>query len=210
MTIRLLLFDIGGVLLRTEDPQPRLALSLQYGLGKGGAEKLVFHSPAALRAEVGEGGDMAVWEHVRSALALDEEGLFDFQRRFWSGDRADAAIFEYLAARPEGVQSALLTNSWLDDPLAPFWNTWGLDEGLVRRAVERVFSSARLGVRKPENRAFEQALETCGVRAEETVFVDDFIENIHAARDLGINAIHFRGREDCLRRIEALMAEACG
>ncbi len=48
--------------------------------------------------------------------------------------------------------------------------------------------SARIGVAKPEPRAFHAALEVMGLPAGEVVFVDDRDENVASARELGLQA----------------------
>ena len=46
--IKAIIFDVGGVLIRTEDPGPRRALEVQYGLEPGQAEYMAFNSPLGL------------------------------------------------------------------------------------------------------------------------------------------------------------------
>ncbi len=46
-----------------------------------------------------------------------------------------------------------------------------------------------MGLRKPNPKIFELALERLGTRAESTVFLDDFQGNLDAAAQLGIRGI---------------------
>lgn len=55
---------------------------------------------------------------------------------------------------------------------------------------EKAYYSHTSGMRKPEARFFEHILNENGLKPEETLFVDDFIENIQAAKDLGIQTYH--------------------
>ena len=48
--------------------------------------------------------------------------------------------------------------------------------------------SARIGVAKPEPRAFHAALEVMGLPADEVVFVDDREVNVASAREVGLRA----------------------
>ena len=57
------------------------------------------------------------------------------------------------------------------------------------------FHSFELGVAKPDPAFFTCILETLGVPAAETVFVDDVLANVRGARAAGLNAVHF-GRTD--------------
>jgi len=53
------------------------------------------------------------------------------------------------------------------------------------------FHSFELGVAKPDPAFFTCILETLGVPAAETVFVDDVLANVRGARAAGLNAVHF-------------------
>jgi glucose-1-phosphatase len=203
---QLVLFDIGGVILRTVNPGPRTRLAQRYGLDRLGIDRLVFASAPAQAAETGQAGEDAIWEHVRAALGIPAEELADFQREFWAGDAADLSFFELMSLiRPER-QVGLLTNSWLSDPLSLFWTRYGIPEAVIRGAVDAAISSAQVGVQKPDRRIFDAALERFGARAEETIFVDDFLHNVEAARSLGLRAILFESPTQTRRDLLALLA----
>ena len=55
---------------------------------------------------------------------------------------------------------------------------------------ERNFYSHEMGMRKPNPAIFEKALEETGLDPRETLFVDDLIENVEAAKAVGINGLH--------------------
>lgn len=44
---------------------------------------------------------------------------------------------------------------------------------------------------KPEREIYELLFEECGVKADETIFIDDRTENVDAAAELGIVPFHF-------------------
>ena len=60
-------------------------------------------------------------------------------------------------------------------------------EDMVISGVEKVM--------KPDHRIFELALDRFGIKAEETVFIDDNPNNVKAANELGIHGILFQSRE---------------
>lgn len=62
-----------------------------------------------------------------------------------------------------------------------------LMEDMVISGIERVM--------KPDHRIFELSLERFGIEASETVFIDDNINNVRAACEVGIQGIHFQSRE---------------
>jgi len=203
--IKAVLFDIGGVIVRTDDPAPRERLAARFGLDRAGIDRLVFSSPAAQAAERGATEEQAVWQHVAAALSLSAADLLDFQVQFWGGDRADGALLDMLRGLRGRYRTGLLTNSWLRDPLPLFWTRFGLPEAQIRATFDAVVSSAQVGVQKPDPRIYQAALAALGAAAQETVFVDDFAHNIEAARALGLHAIHFRGADQARRELLELL-----
>lgn len=53
---------------------------------------------------------------------------------------------------------------------------------------DKVYYSCRIGLRKPNKDIFELVLNENGLKAEETVFIDDSPQHVKAAGELGINA----------------------
>ena len=67
---------------------------------------------------------------------------------------------------------------------------------LFPKLVDGAIYSFEVGHRKPGKDIYKVALETAKVFApEESLFIDDLYENIQAARNLGMNAIHFQSIE---------------
>lgn len=72
-----------------------------------------------------------------------------------------------------------------------------IDESLeISRYVGWTFVSCRTGFRKPDPQAFLGAATALSVTPAQCLFIDDRSENIHAARQLGMNAILFTGAEN--------------
>lgn len=202
-SIQALLFDVGGVILRTEDPAPREALARQYGMTRAELEKLVFASPAALAAERGEVDEPAVWDAIARTLRLSPPQLSAFREQFWAGDCVDTALLTFLAEVRPRVRTGLLSNAWTRD-LRALLCAYGAPADLLDRAVEVWLTSSMLGARKPDPRAFAAALEHLGAPAHQTVFVDDFVENVEGARRAGLVGVHFQNTAqtlDTLRRL---------
>jgi HAD superfamily hydrolase (TIGR01509 family) len=203
--IEAVLFDIGGVIIRTEDPGPRERLARRFGLDRAGIDRLVFGSPAAQAAERGETDEAVVWMHVQRELDLSAEQLSQFQAEFWAGDRADPSLIHLLFHLRSRCRTGLLTNSWLRDPLPLFWTRFSFGEEEVRAALDVAVSSARIGIQKPAAGIYKAALAELEARPEATVFVDDFMHNIDAARALGMHAIHFVTATQARRDLLALL-----
>ena len=55
---------------------------------------------------------------------------------------------------------------------------------------EIVFLSYEMGLMKPDARIYQEVLDKAGLKAEETLFLDDNADNIRSAAQLGIDTIH--------------------
>ncbi|MGC8648941.1 MAG: HAD family hydrolase [Candidatus Micrarchaeia archaeon] len=64
-----------------------------------------------------------------------------------------------------------------------------LNSLLSKGCVKTIISSCYFGVRKPNHKIYEEALKKLNVKAEETVFIDNQIENVEGAAKLGIHAL---------------------
>ena len=112
--IKAVVFDFGGVLLRTEDQGGRERWEARLGLPPRGLSKLVFDSDAARRATAGDAGVDAVWGHVATTLQLEPAVLAELQKDFWSGDRLDAALVTLIKSLRPRYKTAILSNAWPD------------------------------------------------------------------------------------------------
>lgn len=64
--------------------------------------------------------------------------------------------------------------------------------------------SCRLKLCKPEPAIYEHALKANGLKANDTVFIDDVDVNIAAAAQVGIRTVQFRNTAQCERDLRAL------
>jgi len=70
-------------------------------------------------------------------------------------------------------------------------------------SFDGIIVSGREGLAKPDPRIFELFLTRFGLRADETLFIDDSARNIAAARDAGMEAIHFVDGVDLTAELSA-------
>ena len=79
------------------------------------------------------------------------------------------------------------------------WKEFGFDE-----LFDENICSCEVGVSKPSEEIFRIAIETCGVRPDEVVFVDDTPENVEGAKNFGMDSILFESadqlRKEFVRR----------
>jgi glucose-1-phosphatase len=68
---------------------------------------------------------------------------------------------------------------------------------------DRFIFSHRFKCAKPDPEMFQRALEVIGTLPQHVAFVDDNVDNVMAARSVGINAYHFRDAFSLARELES-------
>jgi glucose-1-phosphatase len=196
--IEAIVLDIGGVILRTEDRSGRQSLEIKYNLSPGAPEALVFNSEPAAQSTIGKVGQDKIWQNIANELNLTPEELNDFKQTFWQGDQIDIELIRYLEKQRETFITALLSNAWVGmrEILA---DQYQIVEG---KTVDHILISAELGVAKPDPRIYHILASTINCQFEKILFVDDFIENIEAANELGIQTIHYQRGMDLINHIQ--------
>ena len=103
--------------------------------------------------------------------------------------------------KADGFQAAIVTNNAKE-----FRERW-VASVPVAEICHEIVDSSEIGVRKPDPRIFEHALERLGgIAPERALFVDDFHGNVQAAEALGIRAVHMPDDyEGAIREIEELV-----
>jgi putative hydrolase of the HAD superfamily len=193
--ITTVIFDLGGVLVRTEDRQPRQQLAETYGLTFQELEGLVYGSATAKQATIGKISADTHKNAVLESLGLPASSLKEFGDRFWGGDRLDKVLVDLIRGFQGEYTTALLSNAW-DDLRPMLVNNWKIAD-----AFDHIFISGEMGMAKPDPAIYRDAISRLAVAPAEVVFLDDFIENIEAAREAGWNAVHFRSREQALAEL---------
>lgn len=132
------------------------------------------------------------------------DGFFQSMRLDESSKDADrsAVVGMVHTLKEAGIRNAIITNN-----IAEFREAWR-QMIPVDELFEEVVDSSAEGIRKPDPAIYHLALERLGGLApQETVFLDDAISNVEAARNLGIYGIHVK--ENPTPAMEEL-AQVCG
>lgn len=183
--MRAVIWDWGGVLMRTMDVRPRMAWERRLHLHPGGLADAVFGSPAWDRAQRGEASLDDVWAEVADRLGVGDTDLSALRRDFWAGDYLDEELIGIIRElRRAGIRNGLLSN-----------HTPEVRQRLgdLEVLLDAVVISGEVGVMKPDPAIYHIALERLGVAPEEAIFVDDWRPNVEAARQLGMAGVCFRG-----------------
>lgn len=199
MPIRAVIFDLGGVLLRTEDRTPRTQLAESLGLTYYELSALIFDSLSAHQAMKGEITAAEHWEAVQKTLGLPQSEFEKIPRDFWGGDALDEELVDYLRDLRPHYKTGLLSNAW-DDLRKMIEDEWKIDD-----AFDEIIISAEIGLVKPDAGIYQRMVAELDVQPGEAVFVDDFVENVAGARSQGLQAVHFIDREQALKDLGLLL-----
>jgi putative hydrolase of the HAD superfamily len=194
------LCDIDGVLRHWPSIHD---FELAHAMPEGAFAAVAF-APARLQAAItGRITDEEWREEIATGLAA--HGPVAAARAFvaaWSEmlPEVDQAVAALLTRVRSVVPVALLSNATtrLERDLAV--------QGLADVA-DAVVNTSRIGVAKPDRRAFLIAAERVGAPPHRCLFVDDTAANAAAAREVGMIAVYYRQIEDLRRALAPLLRE---
>lgn len=193
--IKAVIFDWGGVLI--DDPEEGLMRYCSDALGVSKEEYIEAHKKFAPDFRRGSVTEDAYWGSVCGEL-----GVAAPQDSLWG--RAFEAIYSpkeemfVLAAslRRNGYKTALLSNAEL--ATMEYFHGQGYD------MFDVLIFSCTEGIKKPERRIYELALERLGTKASESIFIDDRPRCIDGAKAVGLNTILFESIEQVKATLEGL------
>ncbi|MEU7000666.1 HAD-IA family hydrolase [Nonomuraea sp. NPDC046570] len=185
------LCDFDGV-LRHHGQGGHEALEREYGLPEGTVLKLALAPEYVVPATLGRISQeewMASVAVPLAAMVGEERGRLLVEAFQSAPQRVDEEVMAILGRLQEKVPVVLVTNA-----------TTALEDDLDRLGLthfaDDVVSSARVGAAKPDPRIYEIAAERAGAVPGRCVFIDDRLENVEAARALGMTGVHYSAPAD--------------
>lgn len=198
MGIRAVFFDLGGVIVRTEYQAPRQKLAEEFGMDYDDIAKIVFDSPSAVRASVGELTEEEHWHSVMKILKRPVDDYKRIQHEFFGGDVVDYNFVNFIRSLRPRYKVGAISNAW--SGLRGY-----MERDKFADAFDVIICSAEVGAAKPGPKIFQIALEQLQVSPSEAVFVDDVIENVEACKKIGMWGIHFQGPDLAIKQVKALL-----
>jgi putative hydrolase of the HAD superfamily len=195
LALRAVVFDYGMVLTSPQDPAAHAELVRLTGLPLNRFEELYWADRHAY--DEGKLTGMQFWQKlildgglIRSEAEIQRLSFLDGQ--MWSTVNERMVAWQ-AQLKKHGLLTGILSNmgdSVLEVLLAT--HSW------IANFDVQVWSYQLL-IAKPDPAIYHLILARLGTQPEETLFLDDRLENIIAARDLGIQAIQF-SNADTLRQ----------
>lgn len=181
--LKVILFDLGGVLLRLNDPIEIFGLRMRPDTFK----ERWLRSPTVRQFEAGK----IDTEDFARKIVTEAELPYNWQefvQRFdtWPDRLFDESI-DVLDAIPVTYSRAVLSNI-----NALHWARKTIS-GSLSGHLDRTFLSFETGRVKPDREAFEQVTDTFDCRPDEVLFFDDSASSVAAAANLGMQAVLANG-----------------
>jgi putative hydrolase of the HAD superfamily len=189
LALRAVVLDYGIVLTGPPDAEAWAAMLRITGLPQERFEPIYWANRAAL--DEGKLTGIGYWQKFLREAGLPQdcaEELSRWDARLWTVENPVMVAWQ-LALKERGLLTAILSN--ISDN--------------VQESVEREFGwiqrfdvlvwSYQLGIAKPDAAIYRYTLGKLGTLPEETLFIDDKLPNVEAARALGIQAIEYSSVE---------------
>lgn len=180
MTISAILFDIGGVLIEL-DGLPSLAKLLDSQQSHDEIYKNWMASPSVIGHETGKlsTDEFAVQVVKDLNIDLSPDAFMENFSTWIVGIFPNT--FDLLDAIPSTLTVAALSNT-----SAAHW-VHVEATGLTNK-LDHLFLSHEIGHLKPDHQSFQAAVDGLQLPAEEIIFFDDNMQNVHAANAFGLKA----------------------
>lgn len=187
MALRAVAFDYGMVLSGVPIQEAHAELRRITGLSHEDFES--YYWTDRLAYDRGDLTGLAFWQKLVTDAELDLpveqiEQLNAWDARMWTTANPEMLAW-HTRLKERGLQTAILSNmgdSVMESILESF--AWVADFDVL------IWSYQHRMV-KPDPEIYQLLLEKLGTAPEETLFLDDKLENIEAARHLGIQGLQF-------------------
>lgn len=197
--ISTILWDVGGVLLTNSwDRRQRDAVVPRFGL-----DVEVFEHRHAEVNDAWEKDEISVNEYLVHTVFFEPRNFTEAD--FMAAMRAESkmlpdsalGILRGLAASDQ-YALAMVNNE------SRAMNEYRLETFELRESFGAFFTSAYVGLRKPDQRIYQLALDVLQCDPEAAVFIDDRAENVAAAAAVGIQALRYEGSAQLTARLSEL------
>jgi HAD superfamily hydrolase (TIGR01509 family) len=180
--IKLLIFDVGGVIIDFKEEYYMRYISDKLGLDMNKLSKAM--GPMMVQMDYGRITTKAVEDRISGRFHIPEIDL-EWVAAYKKLSKLNRNVASLVGRLSKRYKVALLSNISISRYLES--KRLFLD----KIAYDRAFASCYIHMRKPERRIYVYALKEMNARPNETLFIDDKPENVEGARNAGLHAIWF-------------------
>jgi putative hydrolase of the HAD superfamily len=193
MTIKLIIFDLAGIILTNADLIFAKELAKKTNKTEEDINKEFY--PLVYQAECDEMTELEAIEQFlkNNNVALDAKAL---QERRHELTKINKNVVDFIKKIKEQYKLAFATNNASDEFTA------NNDRYKITNLFHYGLSSHMVKARKTEPIIFKKILEHFNVKPEEVVFLDDGEKYLVAPKKLGINTIHYVSLEQAKEELK--------
>mgnify|MGYP000956912025 FL=1 len=189
MDIKAVIFDMGGVFIRTPDLSARKKMAEKLGMNVQKLNDLFFKSPIAIEAEKGLVTREKLLQYTLQQLGGSQPDVEAFVAELCSRDEEDQELVQLVRSLKPHYKLALLSNAFEGT------RQWMQERFTFLHLFEISIFSYEVGMRKPDEQIYRLVLDKLQVEPQQALFVDDFKENIEGAQRLGIQTVWYHSRD---------------
>ena len=197
MSIKAVIFDIGGVLLLSSGPDQSLSRAWEdhFGIQDSDIFKFISRTGLGDAATRGKITTEEVWSRVSERFGIDLEQIRRVEDTRQPTETLNTELADFLKSLRPRYKTALLSNAWS-----------GTREALNKKyaldtLTDQMLFSAEEGTKKPAARFYLLALHRLGVQANETIFLDDKIANVDGASLVGLHSILYQDNAQAIAAV---------
>ena len=179
--IKLIIFDIGGVLIDFGEDMYTTYISKKLHIDKKEFSRAVMHYLPYM--ELGDGSIGAVLKKLAEEFGTSAHSL-EWAKAFNMLAKPNKDVIAIANKLSRSYNVVLLTNVSLSRYRA-------MRRMLNGIANERIFPSCYLHMRKPSKRIYLYVLRAMHAKPNNAIFIDNLAENVAGARKAGIDALRF-------------------
>lgn len=138
-------------------------------------------------------------EYVLDILQMPRENKYLLENIFNEEFYIDEELLKKISEMRREYKMGLLSN-YSNELRQKIENEWALGS-----AFDEIIISCEVGLVKPDPEIFNLMLDRLGVRADESVFIDDRIKNIDGAKKMGFHTIFFTNKGQAMEELARIL-----
>jgi putative hydrolase of the HAD superfamily len=200
--IRALFFDVGGVLLTNGwDTTERRAVLAQFNVSDADVEQFERLHPGP--NDLWEKGEITVGEYLDKTLFTEARDFtpeqFFAAMQAQSREIPQSALAAVHTLATTGIYKLVTLNNEATE-----LNDYRIKKFGLGESFDVFCSSCYLGLRKPDPKIYQRALQITQAAPEESIFIDDRENNVAVAKEAGMHGVRFTTPEALAKDLEAL------